>query len=100
MPVGADQHVGFLHVLLTLRSLGMTGNPRIDVEGLRFRRLDSEGSVAKPRQLDSLKIQETPPGDGRISILVTRAEARNQRTPASGDIGLDLNSFGCVQTRV
>src|ERR1700687_717732 len=59
MAVGADQHVGFLDVLFTLRALGVTGNPRIDVEGLPFRRLDAEGSVTKPCELNSLKIHET-----------------------------------------
>jgi hypothetical protein len=59
MPVGAEQHVGLLHVLLTLRAHGITRNPGINVEGLPFRRLDPESRVAKPRELDSFKIHET-----------------------------------------
>jgi hypothetical protein len=59
MPVGADEHVGLLDILFALRALGIAGNPRIDVEGLPFRRLDAEGSVAQPCELDSFKIHET-----------------------------------------
>src|SRR5208283_3535873 len=58
MPVGADQHVRFLDVLLTLRALGITGNPWIDVEGLPFRCLDAKGGVTQPCELDSFKIHE------------------------------------------
>src|SRR6266404_6180939 len=59
MPVGAEQYVGLLHVLLALRTPRIPGNPRIDIEGLPFRRLYAEGGVAKPRELDSFKIHET-----------------------------------------
>src|SRR4029077_19421178 len=59
MPMGAEHYVGFLHVLLAVRALGIARNPGIDIEGLPFRRLDAEGGMAKPSKLDSFKIHET-----------------------------------------
>ena len=64
MPVGADQRVGFLDVLLTLRALWIACNPRIDVEGLPFRCLDAKGGVAKPCELNSLKFHNR--SDGKV----------------------------------
>ena len=62
MPVGAEQRVGLPDVLLALRAHGITGNPGIDIEGPTFRRLDAEGGVTKPRELDSFRIHVTPQG--------------------------------------
>ena len=59
MAMSAEQYVGLLHVLLALRTPRIPGNPGINVEGLPFRRLDAEGGVAKPSELDSFKIHET-----------------------------------------
>jgi len=58
--VRAQQHVGLLNVLLALRTFGIARNPWIDVQGLPFWRLDAKCGVAQPRQLDSLKIHDTP----------------------------------------
>src|SRR5712692_2198667 len=100
MPVRAEQHIGFLHVLFALRAHGIAGNPRIDVEGLPFRSLDAEGGMAKPREADSLKIHKALLGNLRTSILVTGGKARNERAQSSERIGLNLNHFGRTQTRV
>src|ERR1019366_1035778 len=46
------------HVLTTLRTHRIASDPRIDVEGPPFRRLDAEGGVAQPCELNSLKIHK------------------------------------------
>src|ERR1039458_305790 len=58
--VRAQQHVGLLYLLLALRTLGITGNPGVDVERLPFRRLHAEGGVAEPCELNSLRFTKHP----------------------------------------
>jgi hypothetical protein len=56
MPVGAEHDIGLLDVLVTVRAHGIAGNPRINVEGLPFWRLNAKGGMSQPRELDSFKI--------------------------------------------
>lgn len=69
VPMSAEHNVGFLDVLVIVRTHWITDDPRIDKNCLAFRRFDAERGVAQPRQLDSFQIHgHTPRGSRELAF--------------------------------
>ena len=58
MAVGAEQDVSFLDVFFVCGTHGITGKPRVDVEGFPFRCLKAKRGMTEPSKLNSFEIHK------------------------------------------
>src|ERR1700756_298665 len=83
--VAAEHHVDVLDVLFFFGTGGIAHHPRIDEDGFAAGRLDAEGRMSEPCELDAVKVHRF--------VVGRRSSAQSESRWAAGNWPLILRDF-------